>query len=105
MQYKRLASRFALLALVLSMSTAAFAAETRQGKVLAVSDGKLTMMDETAHKQVTHEIAANANILCESKKCGLSDVKAGDLVAVTIDQAGNKAVVTRIEVKKAADAS
>ncbi|HJY79849.1 MAG TPA: hypothetical protein VKK81_02030 [Candidatus Binatia bacterium] len=154
MQYKGLSFYFALLALVLFMSTAALAAdetqqgkgispgagethqsksvlpdagetqqgkgvlpstdetrqgkgvtagasETHQGKVLAAGAGKLTMEDTMAKMQYTHEVASNADIMCEGKKCGLSDVKMGDMVQVTIDKQGDKTVFTKIEVKKA----
>lgn len=101
MLYKGLAFCFALLALVLTMNTAAFAVETHQGKVIAVGAGKLTIMDMVSNKQLTHEVSTNANIICENTKCELSDVQAGALVAVTVDQAGDKSLITKIEVKKA----
>jgi len=82
-------------------STAAGAAETQQGKVIVAGAGKLTMEDMRGNMQYTHEVAPNAEIMCEGKKCGLSDVKMGDLVKVTVDKQGDKTVATRIEVKKA----
>jgi len=132
MQYKGLSFCFALLALVLFMGTAALAAdetqqgkgilpgagethqgkstavgagETQQGKVIVAGAGKLTMEDLRGNMQYTHEVAPNAEIMCEGKKCGLSDVKMGDLVQVTIDKQGDKTVATRIEVKKADSSS
>src|SRR5712692_1754229 len=115
MQYKGLSFCFALLALVLFMGTAALAAdetqqgkgilvgagETQQGKVIVAGAGKLTMEDLRGNMQYTHEVAPNAEIMCEGKKCGLSDVKMGDMVQVTIDKQGDKTVATKIEVKKA----
>src|SRR5713101_1531591 len=115
MRYKGLSFCFALLALVLFMGTAALAAdetqqgkgitagadETQQGKVIVAGAGKLTMEDMRGNMQYTHEVAPNAQIICEGKKCGLSDVKMGDLVQVTIDKQGDKTVATKIEVKKA----
>ncbi len=86
-------------------STAAGAAETQQGKVIVAGAGKLTMEDMRGNMQYTHEVAPNAQIICEGKKCGLSDVKMGDLVQVTVDKQGDKTVVTKIEVKKADSAS
>ncbi len=118
MQYKGLSFCFALLALVLFMGTTALAdetqqgkgitagvGETQQGKVIAAGAGKLTMEDLRGNMQYTHEVAPNAEIMCEGKKCGLSDVKMGDLVQVTIDKQGDKTVATRIEVKKADSSS
>ena len=115
MRYKGLSFCFALLALVLFIGTAALAAdetqqgkgitasagETQQGKVIVAGAGKLTMEDMRGNMQYTHEVAPNAEIMCEGKKCGLSDVKMGDLVQVTVDKQGDKTVVTKIEVKKA----
>jgi hypothetical protein len=132
MQYKGLSFCFALLALVLFMGTAALAAdetqqgkgitagasethqdkaitagasETHQGKVIVAGAGKLTMEDMTGNMQYTHEVAPNAEIMCGGKKCGLSDVKMGDMVQVTVNTQGDKTVVTKIEVKKADSAS
>jgi hypothetical protein len=82
-------------------STALGAGETHQGKVLAAGAGKLTMEDTMGKMQYTHEVAPNADIMCEGKKCGLSDVKMGDMVKVIIDKQGDKTVFTKIEVKKA----
>jgi len=84
-----------------SKGVTAGASETHQGKVLAAGAGKLTMEDTMAKMQYTHEVASNADIMCEGKKCGLSDVKMGDMVQVTIDKQGDKTVFTKIEVKKA----
>jgi len=86
-------------------NTAASAGETQQGKVIVAGAGKLTMEDMKGNMQYTHEVASNAEVMCEGKKCGLSDVKMGDLVKVTLDKQGDKTVVTRIEVKKADSAS
>ena len=86
-------------------STAAGAAETQQGKVIVAGAGKLTMEDMRGNMQYTHEVAPNTQIICEGKKCGLSDVKMGDLVQVTVDKQGDKTVATKIEVKKADSAS
>jgi hypothetical protein len=105
MQYKRFSFCSVLLGLILFLSTVTFAAETHQGKVLSVGAGKLTMVDTVSHMQLTQDVAADAAILCENKQCGLSDVKAGDMVMVTVDKDGNKTVVTKIEVKKAGSSS
>jgi Cu/Ag efflux protein CusF len=105
MRYKGLSFCFASLALALFLGTTALAAEAVQGKVLSAGAGKLTIADLKSNMQQTHEVAANAQIMCEGKKCSLSDVKTGDLVLVTVDQNGNKAVVTKIEVKSADSAS
>ena len=91
---------FGLLA-ALMMSAPVWAANTHQGKVVEVNPGKLTMTDMAGKNQHTHEVASDAIITCEGKTCGLTDVKPGDMVTVTIDTKGDKTVATKIEAKKA----
>ncbi len=105
MEYKEFLLCFVLLALILFMSTMTSAAETRQGKVLAAGYGKLTIIEATSYTQLTQDVAADAAILCENKKCELSDVKAGDMVTMTMNKEGDKTVVTKIEVEKAGSPS
>jgi hypothetical protein len=76
-------------------------ATTHQGKVVGVGAGTLTMTDTAGANQHTHEVAANAIILCENKPCGLTEVKTGDTVTVTTDTKDGKPVATKIEVRKA----
>src|SRR5262245_43893738 len=116
MRDKGLSFCFALLALIVLMSTAALAvetlqsksittedtdeppqstsitlgaADTQQGKVIVAAAGKLTMEDMKGHTQYTHDVAANAEIVCEGKKCGLAGEKMGDMVEVNVDEAGH----------------
>jgi len=89
------------LALAVWASAPAGAADMHQGKVVEVGAGKLTMMDMAGKNQHSHEVATDAAITCEGKKCGLSDVKAGDMVTVTTDTKDGKTVATKIEAKKA----
>jgi hypothetical protein len=90
-----------LLALTLAVSTPALAADSHQGKVVSAGDGKLTMTDMAGKNQHTHEVAADAAISCEGKTCGLTELKAGDTITVTLDKKGDKTVATKIEEKKA----
>lgn len=89
------------LALAMSMSTPMWAADMHQGKVVEVGVGKLTMADMANKNQHTHEVATNAAITCGGKTCGLSDVKAGDMVTVTIDTKDGKSMATKVEASKA----
>lgn len=89
------------LALAVWASAPAGAADMHQGKVVEVSAGKLTMTDMAGKNQHSHEVATDAAITCEGKKCGLSDVKAGDMVTVTTDTKDGKTMATKIEAKKA----
>jgi hypothetical protein len=101
MQYKGLALGFTFAALVLFVNAPALAADTHQGKVVEASAGKLVMTDMEGKNQHTMEIPSDATILCEGKTCGLTDVKAGDVVTVTTDKKGDKTQVTKVEAKKA----
>ena len=92
---------FMALALTVWTSTPTWAAAMHQGKVVEVGAGKLTMADMAGKKQHSHEVATDAAITCEGKKCGLSDVKVGDMVTVTTDTKDGKTMVTKIEASKA----
>jgi hypothetical protein len=87
--------------LALAASPPVWSADTHQGKVVEVGPGKLTMTDTAGKNQHTHEVVADAAITCEGKTCGLTDVKAGDMVTVTTDMKDGKTVATKIEAKKA----
>ncbi len=82
-------------------------ATTHQGKVVEVGAGTLTMTDTAGANQHTHNVSINAAITCNSKPCGLNDVKAGDLVTVTTDTKNIKdttegrTLATKIEATKA----
>jgi hypothetical protein len=89
------------LALAVWASAPAGAADMHQGKVVEVGAGKLTMTDMAGKNQHSHEVATDAAITCEGKACGLSDVKAGDMVTVTTDTKDGKTLATKIEAKKA----
>jgi hypothetical protein len=89
------------LALAVWAGTPAWAADIHQGKVVEVGVGKLTMMDMAGKNQHSHEVGTDAAITCEGKKCGLTDVKAGDMVTVTTDTKDGKTMATKIEAKKA----
>jgi hypothetical protein len=63
------------------------------------------MTDSAGEHQHTHEVPAEATILCGGKKCGLEDLKAGSTVKVTMDKKGDQTVVTMIREGKAQKAS
>ena len=101
MLQKVLSVFFVTLALTVWTSTPTWAADMHQGKVVEVSPDKLTMTDMAGKNQHAHEVAADAAITCEGKKCGLTNVKVGDMVTVTTDMKDGKTVATKIEAKKA----
>jgi hypothetical protein len=89
------------LALTVWVSAPTWAAAIHQGKVVEVGAGQLRMADMAGKKHHSHEVATDAAITCEGKKCGLSDVKVGDMVTVTTDTKDGKTLVTKIEASKA----
>jgi hypothetical protein len=101
MLHKVLSVFLVALALAVWASAPAGAADMHQGKVVEVGAGKLTMTDMAGKNQHSHEVGPDAAITCEGKKCGLTDVKAGDMVTVTTDTKDGKTMATKIEAKKA----
>jgi hypothetical protein len=101
MLHRVLSVFFVTLALTVWASAPAGAADIHQGKVVEVGVGKLTMTDMAGKNQHSHEVATDAAISCEGKKCGLSDVKVGDMVTVTTDTKDGKTMATKIEARKA----
>jgi hypothetical protein len=86
---------------VLFWVTTTSAADTHQGKVVETSTGKLTMTDMAGKNQHTHDISSNAAVSRDGKTAVLADLKAGDMVTVTIEKQGEKPAVTKVEVKPA----
>jgi len=68
--------------------------------VVEAGAGKLTMTDMEGKNQHTHEVPADATILCNGNKCGLEDLKAGETVKVTLGKKGDQTVVTMISARK-----
>jgi hypothetical protein len=46
--------------------------------------------------QHSHEVAADATILCGGKKCGLEDLKPGAVISVTTEKREDSTVATKI---------
>ena len=93
------------VAVIVSAGIPAYAAdkeETHQGMVVKAGDGKLTMTmkDDDAKKEHTHDIGADVKITCDGKECKLSELKKGSMVTVTETTKDGKKTVTKIEAKK-----
>src|SRR5688572_575984 len=73
---------------------AAYAAEkTHEGKVVSVAEGKLKMTDNEGKNEHTHDIGDTTKITLDGKDAKLADLKAGDKVKVTQDDAGKVTAV------------
>src|SRR5262249_16346303 len=75
-------------------------ATTHQGRVVDVGTATLTMTDTAGANQHTHTVPSNAVITCDGEPCGLNDLKAGDLVTVTMETQEGKTFATKIEASK-----
>jgi hypothetical protein len=55
------------------------------------------MTDNEGKAEHTHTVARNATITCDGKACKLSDLKAGTMLRVTVEERDGKKVVTKVE--------
>lgn len=67
----------------------------RDGTMVRVTGGELTMMDEQG-KEHKHPLAADVKVTCDTKTCTVADLKAGMRIRVTTDEAAPHAA-SRIE--------
>jgi hypothetical protein len=84
----------AMLGIVLMLSRPAMSAEkSHEGKVVSVTegkdkaDGKLVMTDNEGKNEHSHAIASTVKITLNGKAAKLADLKKGDSINVTQDDA------------------
>lgn len=87
----------AALALTAWVGNVAVAADTHEGTVVSVSEGKLTMTDKDG-KEHSHDVGPAAAITIDGREGKLTDLKKGDKITVTM---GADKKVTKIECKRA----
>lgn len=80
-----------VLALVAGFTQAA--EKTHDGLIVSVAEGKLVMTDAQGKNEQTHTIGATAKITLNGKEAKLADLKKGDKVKVTADEAGKVTAV------------
>jgi hypothetical protein len=79
---------------------AVYAAEkSHDGKVVSVSEGKLVMTDNDGKNEHSHKIETTSKITLDGKAAKLSDLKAGDQIKVTQDDAGKVTAVAAMRKK------
>src|SRR4051812_35151847 len=83
--------------LMVATGVASAAEKSHDGKVVSVSEGKLTMTDSSGKNEHSHMIGATAKITLDGKDAKLADLKAGDQIKVTQDEAGK---VTAVAAKR-----
>src|SRR5262249_51548462 len=101
MVYRVLPVFVAILAVALLAGAAVLAQDKpgrHEGKVVKVSGEKLTRTDRAGKNEHTHVIPATAKITANGKDAKLVDLKAGDLIKVTIEKKGDRNEVTKVEV-------
>jgi Cu/Ag efflux protein CusF len=95
----------AAVAMMVAWGTQSFADDikpgTHEGKVVKAEEGKLTMKDKDGKNEHTHMIGADAKVTLDGKASRLVDLKAGFPVKITVEQKGDKNVVTKVEATKA----
>jgi hypothetical protein len=102
MLYRTLSLSLALaLALLVAASASARPDKegtTHSGKfVVAKGETQFTMTDQEGKAEHTHTLARSATITCDGKACKLSDLKAGTMIRVTVEERDGKKVVTKVE--------
>src|SRR5258705_11107363 len=108
MHSRRILLSSAAFGLTMLISTSVFAVDpaaltrVHTGTVVSVSADKLVTQGlSDKKKEHTYAIAAAVNVICETKPCKLTDIKAGDQVTVTVEkQQDGSTLATKIETKK-----
>jgi len=72
----------------------------RQGTVVAVGTGTLTMTERVGKNPHTYAVASDAVITYDGQTCALTDVRGGDMVTVTTDTQEGTTVATTIKVRQ-----
>ena len=98
--FRRVAVLMVSVAVLAMATSAVYAADkTHEGKVVSVAEGKLTMTDNDGKNEHNHTIAATTKITLDGKEAKLADLKAGDKIKVTQDDAGKVTAVAATRAK------
>jgi hypothetical protein len=73
----------------------------RQGTVVAVGTGTLTMTERVGKNPHTYAVASDAVITYDGQTFALTDVRVGDIVTVTTNTQEGTTVATTIKVRQA----
>jgi hypothetical protein len=83
----------AVLAIFALVGGVVLAEKSHDGLVVSVAEGKLTMTDAGGKNEHSHMIGATAKITLDGKDAKLADLKKGDKITVTQDDAGKVTAV------------
>jgi hypothetical protein len=89
----------AALAIVALIGGVALAEKSHDGLVVSVAEGKLTMTDAGGKNEHSHTIGTDAKISLDGKDAKLADLKKGDKITVTQDDAGKVTAVKATRAK------
>ena len=108
MHPRRILLSSAAMVVALCISASVFAEDVttptrvHKGTVVSVStDTLVTQGISGRKKEHTYAIAPAADVICETKPCKLTDIKAGEQVTVTVEkQQDGRTLATKIEARK-----
>ena len=87
-----------LVGLVLAGMAAAAVDEVHEGKVIAATEGKITIQDKDGNSEV-FTVAPDAKITLDGKAVKLEEVANGSMVKATVKTTGDKKIATIVEAK------
>jgi hypothetical protein len=83
-------------AMAISGSELLAADETHEGKVISVSEGKITVFDKRDNENDTFNVNAQTKILRNGKPAKLTDIQPGDSAKVTAVADGDKLIAKEV---------
>lgn len=86
----------AVVAAVVALGAARLAEEIHEGKVTAVGEGKISVLDNRDDDNDTFAVTSETKITRNGKSAKLSDVQVGDKAKVTATAKGDALVATSI---------
>ena len=86
----------AAVALAITTQVARTDDEVHEGKVVSVSDGKITVFDKRDSENDTFVVTADTKISRNGKPAKLSDIQAGDMAKVVATSQGEKLIAKQI---------
>jgi hypothetical protein len=108
MHYRRIQLSCAVLVVAMGICTSVFAENTtalirvHKGTVVSMSTDTLVTRGLSGQKKEhTSVLPPTVNVICATKPCKLTDLKAGEPVTVTVEkQQDGKTLATKIEARK-----
>ena len=90
------ATALVIIATAVAGQVALAADEVHEGKVLAVSDGKITVFDKRDNESDTFVVTADTKVSRNGKPAKFSELQVGDTAKVTATSQGDKLIAKEI---------